>query len=343
MAPHELRHRKPVDYAEMSKGKSEYLNIRTVSAVKAYYPPPDLTEDQIVDLATIMARDMKRLERDDSSSQADTEQVIARIYRISTLLERYVPIEDIGDDSISVGKALKIDAAMGDQKFEHSIKAEVLENLINKTGTLEEISNEQVKELGAHTFIHTVVKCKRKLNPDGTYDKHKARTAARGDEYLRKLLARGQPPPAFFSPTINALTFQFVLQVATSKNLHRATQDIKFAYLNAPLPDDMEPIITKLDDEIADICGLPRGKLYRIRKALLYTDSQPQDGCGTNTIPNDLRKKDTPNQDSTRAFSLALPPTKQHTYVYSSTTHMFSVTRRYTWKPLYRECRNITR
>ena len=176
MAPNELRHRKPVDYAKMNKGKSKYLNIRTVSSMKAYYPPPDLTEDKIVDLASIMARDMKRLERDDNSSQADTEQVIARIYRISTLLERYVPVEDIGDDSSSVGKALKIDAAMGDQKFEHTIKAEVLENLINKTGTLEEISNEQVKELGAHTFIHTVVKCKRKLNPDGTYDKHKART-----------------------------------------------------------------------------------------------------------------------------------------------------------------------
>jgi hypothetical protein len=54
---------------------------------------------------------------------------------------------------------------MGHQKFEHLIKAEVLENLINKTGTLEEISNEQVKELGAHKFIHTVVKCKRNLNP----------------------------------------------------------------------------------------------------------------------------------------------------------------------------------
>ena len=60
-----------------------------------------------------------------------------------------------------------------------------------------------------------------------------------------------------------------VLQVATSKNLHRATQDInKYAYPNAPLPDDMEPIITKLDDNIAVICGLPRGQLYRIRKAL---------------------------------------------------------------------------
>jgi hypothetical protein len=52
----------------------------------------------------------------------------------------------------------------------------------------------------------------------------------------------------------------------------------------------MEPIITKLDDDIADICGLPRGKLYRIRKALYglpasgrlwyqhYTDRLKQEG-----------------------------------------------------------------
>jgi hypothetical protein len=237
-----------------------------------------------------MARDLKRLEVDDSSPQAIIEQIVARIYRISTLLERYVPIEDIGDDSISVGKALNIDAAMGDKKFEESIKAEVLDNLITKTGTLEAISRAEVNALQNHTFIHTVVKCKRKQNSDGTYDKHKARTAARGDEYLRKLLARGQQPPASFSPTINALTFQFVLQVATSKSLHRATQDIKYAYLNAPLPEDMEPIITKLDDNIADICGLPRGQLYRIRKALYglpasgrlwyehYTDSLKKEG-----------------------------------------------------------------
>lgn len=215
-----------------------------------------------------MARDLKSLEVDVSSPQALIELTVARIYRISSLLERYVPIDDIGDDSISVEKALNIDAAMGDKKFEHSIKAEVLDNLNTKTGILEAISRAEVNALPEHTFIHTVVKCKRKQNSDGSYDKHKVRTAARRGEYFRKLLAHGQPPPASFSPIINALTFQFVLQVATSKNLHRATQDIKYAYLNAPLPEDMEPIITKLDDNIADICGLPRGQRYRIRKAL---------------------------------------------------------------------------
>ena len=37
------------------------------------------------------------------------------------------------------------------------------------------------------SFIHTVVKCKRKKKTGNTFDKHKARTAARGDEYFRLL------------------------------------------------------------------------------------------------------------------------------------------------------------
>jgi hypothetical protein len=124
-----------------------------VSGVKAWYPPPELSDEEIVDLATIMARDMKALEVDDSSPQAVIEQTVARIYRISTLLERYVPVEDIGDESISVGKVLNIDAAMGDQKFEHSIKAEVFDNFIIKTGTLEAISRGE-SQCNARTHVH---------------------------------------------------------------------------------------------------------------------------------------------------------------------------------------------
>ena len=100
MGPRELRQKDRIDY-KMNKGIDDYRNVRTISRVKAYYPPPDLTEEEeIVDLTTIMARDMKRLERDDSSAQADIEQTVARIYRISSLLERYVPVEDIGVDSM---------------------------------------------------------------------------------------------------------------------------------------------------------------------------------------------------------------------------------------------------
>jgi hypothetical protein len=119
MEPRNLRPRERLEYNKVNKG--EYANIRTVSSVKAYYPPPELSDEEIVDLATVMARDMKALKIDDSLPQAIIEQTVARIYRISTLLERYVPVEDIGDNSISIGKALNIDAALGDQKLEHSI------------------------------------------------------------------------------------------------------------------------------------------------------------------------------------------------------------------------------
>jgi hypothetical protein len=164
--PRELRTRERLDYKKVNNG--EYANIRTISGVKAYYEPPELTEAEIVNLATIMARDMKSLEVDDSSPQAIIEATIARIYRISSLLEQYVPVDDIGDDSISVGKALNIDAAMGDRMFEQSIKTEVLDNLITQMGTLEAVTQAEVNALPGHTFIHTVVKCKRKQNPDGT-------------------------------------------------------------------------------------------------------------------------------------------------------------------------------
>ena len=97
--PRELRQRERLDYSKVNNGG--FAGIRTISSVKAHYEPKDLTEPEIIDLATTMARDLKSLEVDDSTPQALTELTIARIYRISALLERYVPVEDIGDDSIS--------------------------------------------------------------------------------------------------------------------------------------------------------------------------------------------------------------------------------------------------
>jgi hypothetical protein len=92
--------------------------------------------------------------------------------------------------------------------------------------------------------------------------------AARSDEYLRKLLQKGGHLLKCFSPTINPLTFAYALPIAAAKNLFCASQDIKYAYLNAEMPGEVEPVITKLDDDIAKICGLPLGHLYCIMKAM---------------------------------------------------------------------------
>ena len=161
--------------------------------------PAELAEakKEALRIARLIATDFKkRLEADDNATQTQIEDLVMRIYRISALIDPDMLPGMVDDDSISSGEALKIDRALGETKFRDSIRTEVLGNLINDTGTLEEVSDDTVRSYnGNYTFIHTVVKCKRKKKADNTYDKHKASTAARGDEYLRKLLQRGKQPP----------------------------------------------------------------------------------------------------------------------------------------------------
>ena len=131
------------------------------------------------------------------------------------------------------------------------------------------ISQAEVKAMGSEAItIPTTVKCKRKLKPDGSYDKHKARMAARGYLLVRRMLKLGMDLPDTFSLTIRTLTFLLVLQIAVAKNLKCATQDIKYAYLNVDIPKDDVPIITKLHPLVAEICGLDPDQLYRIMKCL---------------------------------------------------------------------------
>ena len=74
--------------------------------------------------------------------------------------------------------------------------------------------------------------------------------------------------PDTFSPTIRTLTFLLVLQIAIAKGLKCATQDIKYAYLNADIPESDVPIITKLHPLVAKMCGLDLNQRYQIMKCL---------------------------------------------------------------------------
>jgi hypothetical protein len=76
------------------------------------------------------------------------------------------------------------------------------------------------------------------------------------------------PLPVSYSPTIMPLTFALFLQLAVIQQLHMATMDIKLAYLNAPLPQDADWIVTTLEHHIAIVCGLDPAQEYRITNAL---------------------------------------------------------------------------
>ena len=51
--------------------------------------------------------------------------------------------------------------------------------------------------------------------------------------------------------------------MAVIQKLHMATMDIKSAYLNAPLPQDSDWVVTTLEHHIAIACGLDPAKEYR--------------------------------------------------------------------------------
>eukprot|EP01037_Dinobryon_pediforme_P023563 gene23563-25051_t len=67
------------------------------------------------------------------------------------------------------------------------------------------------------------------------------------------------------NPTIRAITFAFLLQLAVMKELVMFTTDLAYAYLNATYGEDLDPIITQLEPFVSDICGLPRGQKYRVQ------------------------------------------------------------------------------
>ena len=64
------------------------------------------------------------------------------------------------------------------------------------------------------------------------------------------------------------LTFALFLQLTVIQQLHMATMDVKSAYLNAPLPQDADWIVTILEHHIATACGLDPAQEYRIANAL---------------------------------------------------------------------------
>ena len=337
---------KHVDYKEMinSSVDREYGGRRTIPRAKASYQCPSeyLNYSDALELEDIMSK----MDIDDNSSTEVFEMIISHIYRSMELSDPEHNLSSTdGDeyiDSIEAPEAIRIDQKSGNGLFQEAIRTEVLGNLLRDTHTLKAISDAEIKAMPKVITIPTTVKCKRKLKPDGSYDKHKARMAARGDLLVRKMLKLGMDLPDTFSPTIRNLTFLLVLQIAVAKGLKCATQDIKYAYLNVDIPKDDTPIITKLHPLVAQICGLDPNQLYRIMKCL-YVDYPNPAGFGMNIIAIHLPKRVIYNPSLTRACSTASTRRRPHLYVYLSMTPSYSVTLRPTSINSSNPWRSITR
>jgi hypothetical protein len=113
-------------------------------------------------------------------------------------------------------------------------------------------------------FARTTTQLKRKRDSvTNEISKYKARTCTRGD-----MLNGVYQSNETYSPTVSALTFSLILQLAIMMNMVRATVDTVGAFLYQSIPKDKVPIVVKLEKEVAEVCGLDPNQMYILDKYL---------------------------------------------------------------------------
>jgi hypothetical protein len=137
-----------------------------------------------------------------------------------------------------------------------AIIKEVLSLIEGESPTLEAVDGP-----GDHPYriIHSTAQLKAKWKQDGTLDKLKCRLCGCGNELWGQIADT-------YSPTIAALTYATVHQIAIIDRMERCSVDVVQAYLNQDYPDDALAIYITLPPNVAAVCGLDPKQLYRIRK-----------------------------------------------------------------------------
>lgn len=159
------------------------------------------------------------------------------------------------EDSPSVKMALR---GLQREQWIEAIKSEVYTNLIG-SGTLEAVEFEDIPSGESKTVMTFVMK--KKYYPDGTVDKFKARGCFRGDLVNDDLTET-------YSPTIGALTYALVQNIAIIDDMQQCLVDTVGAFLAQTYPDDAVPLYVRFDDDVASICGIKKRQWFRIRKFL---------------------------------------------------------------------------
>jgi hypothetical protein len=156
---------------------------------------------------------------------------------------------------ITVGKALSGENAA---QWIEALAKEI--NLLLSGGTLVPIDRADIPA-GPHKIIHSTLQLKVKLLQSGLIDKFKARLCACGNELWSATAET-------YSPTIGALAYATVHQIAVIDRMSMCTVDTVGAYLYQDYPDDATPLYLTISPNVSLALGLDPNKLYRIKKYL---------------------------------------------------------------------------
>jgi hypothetical protein len=119
---------------------------------------------------------------------------------------------------------------------------------IHATGTIEGVDFSKLSQAQKGRTIRSFLFYKEKYFPDGKFDKLKARLVASGDAQDRSLYTESQTS----SPTVSTETLFMVAAIAGREKRKVVTVDIGSAFLRGKFREDSEPIIMRLDKEMAD-------------------------------------------------------------------------------------------
>ena len=90
-------------------------------------------------------------------------------------------------------------------------------------------------------------------------DKHKARLCACGNGLKGQIAG-------IYSPTIGALTYSIVHQIAIIDRMHLRIIDTVEAYLYQTYPSSLPAIYIKMPVKVMEACKIPSNVVYRIEK-----------------------------------------------------------------------------
>ena len=164
---------------------------------------------------------------------------------------------------MSLARGLRKHGKLG---FESLMKE--LQN-IHDTGTIEGVDFSKLSQAQKGRTIRSFLFYKEKYFPDGKFDKLKARLVASGDAQDRSLYTESQTS----SPTVSTETLFMVAAIAGREKRKVITVDIGSAFLRGKFQEDSEPIIMRLDKEMADaLCRIDPNayKAFRRHDGSMY-------------------------------------------------------------------------
>ena len=166
--------------------------------------------------------------------------------------------------------AFHVSLAKGLKKYADVGKEAILKELnsVIASGTFEAVDWSTLSSVQKGKTIRSQLFFKEKFHPSGEFDRLKARIVAGGDKQDKSVYAESQTS----SPTISTEAVFMIATLAARERRHVITADIASAFLKGKFEKGAEPIIMRLDHQVADVLVTidPTYSKYRRHDGAIY-------------------------------------------------------------------------